>query len=685
LRDRNQIIPEGPLAPRLLELAKAVPARARLRFDDALRTATTARRLDELRPLAEVLDQRTGSKLVAALAGARKRLSPARAALAPLYVEILRQQGIADEARWRTWKVRAQAAGATDLLLGALYLARGDSDEAAELAAASGDSWMRGLLEKERFNARSKQVDHAAAARHVATLEELCAQGAAAYICLLAQIKRAEVATDTGQPTLALRAAQQALQTATAEGEFDWRGRAVFFAAEAHRFRKHLSLARAYYEEWALSSSDPNLQQKAIATVALMELERGRISEAEAIVEKLQASDTPPGRALLSTQVDLLEAGLAIRRDDLRKALAAALAAAGSSETDRLYLEYLAARVDLRADQAEPQLAARQQLVELSRRAAAFAGDATARRTQVEAERALFVDAARRERWDDALALATQSHRVPRPTRCALALVHDRYHAAAVLVSADGSLTGTYRVEQTWSLPKEWPQRLAGCAQVGVIAYPPSTSAPPLPGTLPWAFLLGQPQPASPELSPRTVIIANTEPPQSLQLAALAPLTAPPDATLLVGAVATPQRAAMEAKGATLIEFHVHTTRVASSDAPALALSESPAGWALTAEDLASWDLPRRPVVLLADCVGAVPAGYDYLVWGLPVAFRAAGARAVVAALTDIPDVEGAQVFAEIREGLRHDPNVARVVSRIRAEKISADPTSWVRNIVVFE
>ena len=286
---------------------------------------------------------------------------------------------------------------------------------------------------------------------------------------------------------------------------------------------------------------------------------------------------------------------------------------------------------------------------------------------------------------DDALALATQSHRVPRPTRCALALVHDRYHAAAVLVSADGSLTGTYRVEQTWSLPKEWPQRLAGCAQVGVIAYPPSTSAPPLPGTLPWAFLLGQPQPASPELSPRTVIIANTEPPQSLQLAALAPLTAPPDATLLVGAVATPQRAAMEAKGATLIEFHVHTTRVASSDAPALALSESPAGWALTAEDLASWDLPRRPVVLLADCVGAVPAGYDYLVWGLPVAFRAAGARAVVAALTDIPDVEGAQVFAEIREGLRHDPNVARVVSRIRAEKISADPTSWVRNIVVFE
>jgi hypothetical protein len=154
---------------------------------------------------------------------------------------------------------------------------------------------------------------------------------------------------------------------------------------------------------------------------------------------------------------------------------------------------------------------------------------------------------------------------------------------------------------------------------------------------------------------------------------------------VLSGAAATPAAVGNAARDATLLEFHAHTARVPASDAPAIALSESREGWALTAEDVSKWQLAEHPVVLLADCDGGVLADYDHVAWGLPAAFRAAGARAVVASLVDIPDGQAGEFFAAVREGLRRDPDVARVVAQLRAQMVQRDPSSWARQVVVFQ
>lgn len=674
------MIPDGPVVP--AALAHAVPARARLRFDDAVRTATTAARLDALRPLAAALEGRAGSGLLERLEIARKRLAPGRAALVPEYVRLFEDQRVRDPASWRAFRARARAAGADDLLLGAAYLARPTDPETARLAAAAGDPWLQGLVEKELANAALAAEDYAAVARHVAALEALCAGGAPRYVCLLAAAKRAEMSMDLGMAAQALTAAKAALEIATPDGEFEWRSVALFYAAEAHRLLRQVSAARAYYEEWALSRGDCDTRRKVVSSIAIMEVERGSLAQSQEILrDGLPRCDTAPGRILLEAQLDLMDAGLALDRTAWRRDLQASAQSWARTESDALFLEYL----DLREQLAEQPLA-RARLRELAERARS-SQTSVALRTRVEALRALFLDSTRRQRWDEALELAAASHDVARPQRCALALVAERYRAAAVLVAPDGSLTGAHHLGNDWAVPAQWRQRLADCERIDVIAFPPWGDTPLLDAALPWVVVTGKAAaPPASEAPQRALVVANSAPPAELRLPQLAPMTAlPADATVLTGANATMRRAALAAADASLIEFHVHSAKVRASDAPALALTDSADGWALTAERIATWRLTRSPVVLLADCVGGVPAGYDHTVWGLPTAFRAAGARAVVASLTDIPDEEGGRVFAEIRERLRRDPNVARVVAGLRAEKISADPTSWVRDLVVFE
>ena len=71
--------------------------------------------------------------------------------------------------------------------------------------------------------------------------------------------------------------------------------------------------------------------------------------------------------------------------------------------------------------------------------------------------------------------------------------------------------------------------------------------------------------------------------------------------------------------------------------------------------------------------------------WGLPAAFRAAGARSVVASLIEIPAAEATVFFAAVRADVERGMTVAAAVARARAAKIASDPSSWVRHVVVFE
>lgn len=668
-------------------LALAVPARARLRFHDAVRTATTAARLEVLRPLARTLESRgVAPELQRYLDAAKKKLSPARAALVPEYIELFQKQEITDEAAWKRWQERARAAGAEDLLLGAYFLTRPEDPETVRLAAATRDPWFIGLAAKEQVVARHAAGDTAGAEAQLAVLEKLCKDSGLLYLCLIAKDQRAELALDAYQPGAAAALAREALLIATDEGEFFYRSRALWTAGDGERKRKRSGVAGAYFEEYALSVESCQDKTIALALVADLAFSRHHFSETQRLLAALPKDcEMAPPASLLNLRANLAAAGLPGDRDawldDIRQKRQ------HPQTKDPLTWEYLELRASLRA---EPSM--RDRLRELIGRAAALEGSLAAR-VKVGAQTALVVESGRTGDWKAAFDVAAAAHGVATPARCALALASDDFRFAAVTVSATGAVSGVYQADTgphaRWKAPAKLAEDTAGCDSVSVLAFPPWHGIdPPLPPSMPWRFVLGpaQPEPAPSAAPEKIVVVASPTPPPSLRLPKL---TAPPpagaSATVLSGSTATIPVVASAAAAATILEIHAHTSRVATSDAPAIALSEAPGGWALTAEEVSRWRFEQRPVVLLADCVGGVLANYGHVAWGLPAAFRAAGARAVVASLVDIPDGQAGEFFAAIREGLKREPNVERVVAKLRAEMIERDPSSWTRQVVVFQ
>ena len=108
-------------------------------------------------------------------------------------------------------------------------------------------------------------------------------------------------------------------------------------------------------------------------------------------------------------------------------------------------------------------------------------------------------------------------------------------------------------------------------------------------------------------------------------------------------------------------------------------------GWTLDAAKIRATRLTGAPVVVLADCAGGAAARYEHEAWGLPLAFRTAGARAVIASLSAIPDRDAAAFFDALVAEFARGTGPAPAVARVRAETLQGDPTSWMRNVVVFQ
>lgn len=682
------MIPDGPVIP--LEVARAAPARARLRLQDAIRTATSIERIEALRPLARTLEGLAGQGLEQTLDDAKSKISPARNALVPMYVQLFRAQRIEDAAAFRSWEARAQALGATDLLLGAHYFVEPATDATVRLADTSGDPWLIGLTLNDVVAARITAGDSAGAKDQLQRLEKLCTEHALPYLCLMAQTQRAELAIDEYQPAVAMEAALQALELASSQGDFFYRTRALWFAGDAERKRRNESAAAGYLEEWALSVDDCEQKTRGYALVAVMAFSRHRFAEAQRLLSALPRDcAAKPTGALLTLRADLAAAGLPNDRAEWLEDLRRAQNDPAYPEAERMQWEYLSLRASLRGSSN-----ARQQMRELIARAAKAEGSVAAR-VKIYSESSLVVDAARTKNWQDALDVASAARGIPAPKRCAVALATDNFQFAAAVISATGERSGLYYPDATpsdrASASASLTDALKGCDSVAVLALPNwRSNEPPLSPSIPWSFVLGPPraEPAAggSPLAERLVVVENPNPPAHLNLP---PLTAiprtGPAAIVLSGPRATIPQVANAAASSTILEFHAHTARVASSDAPAIALTDDPSGWALTAELVSQWQLTASPVVLLADCVGGVLAQYDHVAWGLPSAFRAAGASAVVATLVDIPDTQAAEFFVEVREALRRDRDVARVVARLRAEKIAHDESSWTKQVVVFQ
>ncbi|MBL8621819.1 MAG: zf-HC2 domain-containing protein [Myxococcales bacterium] len=665
----------GPPMP--LPLARRFPARAALRLDDAIRLATTPARLAELRPLATELDALTGAGLVVRLDAARPAAVPD--ALRAPYLAWLNALAISDDDAWRGWLAAARTARADALVLGAMILGARAADASPALAAvaAKQGGWLPALYEVIAVRAAAPDD----AARRLAALEAACAAGTlSAYPCARVAYQRAELAWTRYQAPATAEAGRVAVRLAEQTGEWGLRWRALELIANAERIRGDAALAGAYLDEVARSAATCAAARQAAVVAAEFAVDRHDLDGAVALLRAHPACEPTPRLVDLYFEVELASVGRPLRPKAELDAALASVVTSERFETD--LIRYLRARLALGDDpQAADALAA------LLTSDAPESGPGRPAVAQLAAA-TLAVAAAADGRWADGVAALARATRATVPTRCALAVASDSIRYAAIALGPDGHATGAFDPDHrdAGGLPPAVVAPLAGCAEVAVLATAPWLGRDlGLPPALRWWFVLGPGTPprAAP---PRRVIVGGALPPAWLALPPVgAVLDVPADATLVRGAAATVAGVASAAATATVLEIHAHTAPAAGSDAPALALTDSPDGWAVTAEVVRGWRLTAAPVVLLAECNAAATAGYEQIAWGLPAAFVAAGARAVVAADGPIPDREAGEVFAALGDAAARGVAMADAVAELRAARLATDPTSWVRRLVVFQ
>jgi cellulose synthase operon protein C len=681
----------GP--PLDLALAGRVPARARIWLHNALRTATTPARVDELAPLAAAIEGLQGEGLARYVAQARAQLSPERTAAAEAYRQfVVEAAGRIDDRAWARWLAAAARARLDDLILGArLVTHRLDGTPSADqLAAATRDPWFERAVELAHAQAalNAGRVEDGAA--RLAAIQAHCPPDATSYRCLQLAVALAELGIQRDQPSETMRHALNALSLSLRLGEWPQRGQALTLAGDAQRLGGNLASARGYFEEAVharVAAGEPCAARVLTFTMAEMLHQRHRLARARTFAAEAPACDEVPRPVELVTLARMLRSGYPIvDRATVLAEIARARAAPGIAG-DRVLLDFLVEWLALDDD-----LAARDRLAALAGAAKQLEGSERVK-LELYVDGALLADAARRGAWSDALGVVARARGVPPPSRCALAFGADDFRFAVMAVGPDGAVTGRYEPDRAradeWLAPEPMRRTLAGCDEVAVLALPPWLGIGPVldPSTA-WRYVLGPPGPLAAGRA-RYVAVTDPVPPPSAELAPLVPRPWPPPPAgpdeLIAGLGATPERVLAAIADATLVEIRSHAITLDPLDAPVIALSPGAASWTLDAAHISTSTLKGAPVVVLADCSGGAAARFEHQSWGLPLAFRTAGATAVIASLSAIPDRDAAAVFDAVITELKRGVSPASAVAHVRAEKLQRVPTSWVRNVVVFQ
>lgn len=671
-------------------LARRVPARARIWLHNALRTATTAAQIDRLAPLAAALEGLQGEGLSRYVEQARAQLSPARTAASAGYRQfVIDDFGAVDDRVWERWLAAATRAGLDDLILGTrLAFRRLDGVPSADqLADATRDPWFELAIEILRAQEAlvGGRVEDGAA--RLAAIEAQCPSGATSFRCLQLAVALAELELKRDRLSEIMRHAATALALSRRLGEWPQRAQALTWFGNAARLAGNFASARGYLEEAVharVLSDKPCDARELTFSIAAMLYQRHRLAQAHTLAAAAPACDQPPKPVELTALTQLLRSGhVVIDRAPLLAEIARARAA-NELPGDRLLLDFLVEWLALDMD--------RDRLAQIATAAQLLEGAPRVKLTTF-IDGALFAHAARRGAWSDALAVVARARSVLPPARCALAFGADDFRFAVIAVGRDGAITGRYEPDrmrsEEWLAPESMRRAVDGCDEVVVLALPAWLGiGPVLDASTPWSYVLGPPLPSA-DGNKRHVAITEPVPPASTKLAPLMPRVWPPPPTgpdeIISGQLATPERVLSAISDATLVEIHSHALTMDPLDAPVLALSPGASGWTLDAAMVATATLTSAPIVVLADCSGGVAARFEHRTWGLPLAFRTAGARAVIAALSAIPDRDAAELFGAVVAELKRDVSPASAVAKLRAEKLHRDPTSWVRHVVVFQ
>jgi hypothetical protein len=699
--DADRMILGGPVLSD--QVVSRVPSRARDAFYQALATAATVSRIDELARLARALDAQFATTVLGELT-ARVRASDL-ASRAPLAAELKAfiegkkpVESVAD------LRARALRRGHPDLVLASfLAVNENDADDADialldKLLVGNRDPWWQLVqLARRAWLSEFRHRDYPAVDAIERLAGPLC-KTARAGRCWQIGLLAGGANSQMGRADLAFEKITGALQQAKAATEWndeldalDALGQAI-----ANRFGDDFdsaAVAGAYLEEVALRKPVCATRLQRLDFVAVAELEYHRFGDAaRARSEAVQLENGECRSASLRLNGETVTLRLLLRgraslgslRDDLTRLEAERRA------SRKLYLEFLRAGAMLAEDPQRGEPALR----DLITRATANPDQAFAPLVRASAFDVLTESVAVSGGARAVLALLTERLSAPTFERCVLGLASWNRLIVALL-DGDGTPAletreipeGVVMIPPSEVISPAMRARLAGCRRVDVIASRPYFGAARLLGDdLAWVYHTGTPRARAPRPPAPTheLIVSDVTPPDDLHLPALLRLSGTSTATVLSGASATPANVLSAMKSADLVVIAAHgLTDANEPTAASLILSpDSQGDYLLTASKVSSAQLAGAPIVALAGCdAGRVQVSDEP--WSLATSFIAAGARVVIAPTEPVPDTGADEVFRSLVERIRGgDDAVDALAAERRARPAVA---SWLSSIVVFE
>jgi cellulose synthase operon protein C len=681
----------GTAGPVDADLARARPWLARRDLFDALALAGSAERARALDPLAKELDRLAGndraSRTVAAVAA---RDFAIRRRFADRYRAVLARE--LDGAQGTALIADLERAGdaVADLLVGALLKLPASEATVARLRriAPADDAWVRIQLASLESRVKQAAGDLYGAEQTLLATAPICRDPAWRFGCgyidfnlsdLYAAMRRLDETADR------LRTAMTAFAR---EGRPDFADHALLAVVTLERLRDRDRLAAAHLEEIRLRAPGDCANNRFVDEVtATIAFSAGDVATARKRLPDPARCKESPSPVLQALAVGLARIGTAEDRERAEALIAQGRASGGSSA---VAAEIVDGRLRIDGDPVGGAAKIRGGL----ERVASIAGEpGTAGDLRTWGFSSLISDAGRRAAWAEALALFGEELGRAPPGGCLVAASLDDERAVAVVRGRDGVVRGSYQSDRPIGglaahsiVPAELAAALTGCDEVAVIARPPLHGRPELlPAALPWSFLGSSTSGAAapPIPSKRRVVVTDVRPPAMMKLPPLPPI-GDDSATLVSGTSATPDRVAAELRDAGYVEIHAHGI-IDASDAAFLALSPEPDGrFTLTAGEVGKLRLAGAPTIVLAACRSAKTARYEMRRWSLPDALLGAGARAVIASFTAIPDDQGATLFAELRARIDRGERPGQAVAALRAERVAAGQ-AWASGLMVFE
>ena len=696
------------------ELVQAQPNVLRSWFYLAIWSADTPQTVWRLLPLARTLDEyHGGTALEAQVRRAAASDFRRRAPAARLFGRLLTASSSAHHTEIvQLLLEQADDPAVADIVLGALAdtgLAKDHLAVFARLAASLADPWFDMVEAENRWQRAMDDGQYEAAVQAAKSALGRCDERKLAlhWVALAGRMSRSQAALY--RLPEADKLLQQALTRARQGGFVVEEVRLLRTAADIEGRRFGAPLARAYFEEIALSEMAPCFERRAarefLAKDALSALE----PEAAAWHIARTKACGPGQPALTSAGIAVAAAlrrfpGVSVEREKVETSLAVLDGIV--RPIDRALVEmtrgfWLASEAPHQAEQRFRDALR----LNVARREAGVETEFIERGSSVE----LALAAASAGHWSDAFSWVMRATGVATPgTGCVLAFVRDGERDLGILRRPDGSLLGQVSRRAAPPLPPRTGEldppvlnsaiagQMRDC-QYTAVAAPPQQRvwARWVVGDVAWSYLArpatagqGPVPPPATSSPPRRLVVMDPEAPPDLGLPRLyTPLQLTEGTRVLRGLGARPSRVLAELAVADLVEFHVHGVANASvSEETALVLSPDPDGQFLfTRARLAGLTLPRRPVVILAACRGASGPTARQDTAGLTEAFLRAGARMVFASLGTIPDVEADTFFSHVRELVAGGRPAAVALQEARRAWRRRASDSWVDSVAAFE